>query len=341
MDMRTITLKMLAAELKLSPGTVSKALKGSHEISEATRQKVLDMAHQLDYVPNPYASSLRRRTSKTIGVVLPAMADSFFSMTIEGIEAVAQDKGYHVLIYLSHENYHKEVAIVKDFQSGRVDGVLISLSCETGDTAHVRSLADKNIPVVYFDRVCDEADAARISTDDAEAGYAAARHLMEAGCRRLLYLSPSDNLTIMRRRLEGCRKADPGIVSLLCAGDMHEQYLRIREALSEPDRPDGLVASVERLGFAAYQACASLDLDIPRDVKIIAFSNMPMASLLRPGLSTIEQPAFEIGRAAATVLFKAIEKGASRLVGENQMIASTLVARGSTAAPPPGPTGTT
>jgi LacI family transcriptional regulator len=329
--MRTITLKMLAAELRLSPGTVSKALKGSHEISEATREKVMDMARRLDYVPNPYASSLRRRTSKTIGVVLPAMADSFFSMTIEGIEAVAQDKGYHVLIYLSHESYRKEAAIVRDFQSGRVDGVLISLSAETWNTEHLGALADKDIPVVYFDRVCEDPDAARISTDDCEAGEAAARHLLEAGCRRLLFLSPSENLAIMQRRLDGCRKAFPGMESLLCIGDLHQQHLRIREALSQPNRPDGIIASVESLGFATYQACTAVGLDIPRDIKVVAFSNMPTASLLHPSLSTIEQPAFELGKAAATALFKGIEKGYERLAEESRMIPSVLVPRGSTA----------
>ncbi|TDX01597.1 LacI family DNA-binding transcriptional regulator [Dinghuibacter silviterrae] len=329
--MRTITLKMLAAELRLSPGTVSKALKGSHEISEATREKVMDMARRLDYVPNPYASSLRRRTSKTIGVVLPAMADSFFSMTIEGIEAVAGDKGYHVLIYLSHESYYKEAAIVKDFQSGRVDGVLISLSGETWNTDHLHTLTDKNIPVVYFDRVCEENDVARIATDDMEAGFAAASHLLEAGCKRLLFLSPSDNLAIIKRRLAGCRKAAPGIASLLCIGDLHQQHLRIREALAMPDRPDGIIASVESLGYATYQACTSLGLEIPSDVKVVAFSNMPTASLLHPSLTTVEQPAFEIGKTAATVLFKGIEKGYNHLSEESRMIPSVLVPRGSTA----------
>jgi LacI family transcriptional regulator len=329
--MHTITLKMLAAELKLSPGTVSKALKGSHEISEATRQKVLEAASRLDYVPNPYASSLRRRTSKTIGVVLPAMADSFFSMTIEGIEAVAQDKGYHVLIYLSHENYQKEAAIVKDFQSGRVDGVLISLSGETRDTEHVRAMAAKNIPVVYFDRVSGDADNVQVATDDTEAGFAASGHLLNAGCKHLLFLSPSDSLTIMQRRLDGCRKADPGLRALVCPGDLSQQCRLIREALRQEDRPDGLVASVEGLGFAAYQACASLGLRIPDDVKVIAFSNMPTASLLSPSLTTIEQPAFEIGQTAAKALFKAIEKGVGVPAEESRMLPSTLVARGSTA----------
>src|SRR5579863_6377429 len=132
-----VTIKTLAKKLNISAGTVSKALKDSHEISEATKIKVRELAEQLNYVVNPYASSLRKRKSKTIAVVLPEVADSFFSLAINGIESVAQTKGYHVLIYLTHENFLKEQAILKDFKSGRVDGVLISVSSTTKEKSHV------------------------------------------------------------------------------------------------------------------------------------------------------------------------------------------------------------
>src|SRR5947207_283098 len=122
--MAIITIKKLARELNLSVGTVSKALKDSHEIGIETKRKVHELAAKLNYVPNLYASSLRKRKSKTIAVVLPEVADSFFSLAINGIEEVAQEKGYHVLVYLTHERFLKEQAIVEDFKSGRVDGVL-------------------------------------------------------------------------------------------------------------------------------------------------------------------------------------------------------------------------
>jgi LacI family transcriptional regulator len=212
-----------------------------------------------------------------------------------------------------------------------VDGVLISVSGETRDTAHIRALG---IPVVFFDRVCDDVDAARISTDDFQAGYAAARHLLGAGCRRLLFLTPSENLFILRRRREGCAKAllEKGALDLtvlVCSGAVEQ----IRAALEKGI--DGIVASVEGLGFAAYQACADLGRSIPGDVKVLAFSNVPTAGLFHPSLSTIEQPAFELGQAAATVLFKAIEKGGARLAGESRMIPSVLVPRGSTSTAAP------
>ncbi|HEY6505150.1 MAG TPA: LacI family DNA-binding transcriptional regulator, partial [Chitinophagaceae bacterium] len=171
--MSNTTIKILATELNLSVATVSKALRDSYEISSETKQKVLALAKKLNYVPNPYASSLRKRVSKTIAVVLPEVADSFFSQAINGIESVAQDKGYHVLIYLTHESFVREEAILNEFQSGRVDGILISVSGETSHSDHIKEVIASGKPVVFFDRICEDVETARIVTDDLESSYKA------------------------------------------------------------------------------------------------------------------------------------------------------------------------
>ena len=150
---------MLAKELGLSVSTISKAIRDSHEISETTKQRVNALAEKLNYVPNPYASSLGSRKSKTIGVVIPEVVDSFFAKAINGIESIAQEKGYHVLIYLTHESAEREKKILKDFDGGRVDGVLLSVSRETSQYAHIDALIKKGIPLVFFDRVVDEVEA--------------------------------------------------------------------------------------------------------------------------------------------------------------------------------------
>ena len=144
---------MLANELHLSIATISKALRDSYEISIETKQRVFELAAKLNYIPNPHASSLRQRKSKTIAVVLPEVADSFFSLAINGIETIAQEKGYHVLIYLTHEKFSRESYILKDFQSGRVDGILMSVASETNESLHIKELYSRNIPIVFFDRV--------------------------------------------------------------------------------------------------------------------------------------------------------------------------------------------
>src|SRR5678816_792874 len=153
--MKNINIKELARELKLSISTVSKALHDSHEISDETKRRVMEAAARLNYVPNPYASSLRGRRSKNIAVVIPEVADSFFSLAINGIESVAKEKGYHVLICLTHESFKNEKMILKEFQGGRVDGVLMSVSGETSQSDHINDLIANGAPLIFFDRVCD------------------------------------------------------------------------------------------------------------------------------------------------------------------------------------------
>jgi LacI family transcriptional regulator len=200
-------IRALAKELNLSIGTVSKALRDSHEISVETKEKVFALAKKRSYTPKPYASSLRRKKSNTIGVVIPEVADSFFSHAIKGIEAIAQSKGYHVLVYLTYESFAKEQAILKAFNSGRVDGVLLSVSSETRNNKHILDLASKEIPVVFFDRVSDDVSTARVSTNDFESCYAATQLLIRKGCRRIAYLSISKHLSINAKRIEGFKRA--------------------------------------------------------------------------------------------------------------------------------------
>jgi LacI family transcriptional regulator len=334
--MSNTTIRILAQKLGLSIGTVSKALRDSYEISIDTKEKVLALAKQLNYVPNPYAGSLRKRRSKTIAVVLPEVADSFFSLAINGIEAIAQEKGYHVLIYLTHESFVKEASILKDFQSGRVDGILLSVSGETSNSDHVTEVMETGIPVVFFDRICEDVETARVITDDFESSYNATSHLIQKGCKRIAYLSISENLSISNNRMEGYKKAltdqdvnsAPCIIS--CSNDMDNNRAIIKNILKNKDRPDGIIASVEKLTTTIYLACKELKLLIPQDIKVISFTNLQTAEILNPALTTVTQPAFEMGKTAATVLFKALGKNVTSLKKESVVIPSQLVKRDST-----------
>ena len=332
----SVKIKDLAKELNLSVATISKALKDSHEISPETKQRVLELAKKLSYTPNPYASSLRKRSSKTIAVVLPEVADSFFSLAINGIESVAHDKGYHVLIYLTHESFEREEAILKEFQSGRVDGILMSVSGETSTSDHVKAVIAAGIPLVFFDRVCEDVETAKIITDDFESSYNATFHLLKSGCKKITYLSTSSALSINNKRMEGYKKAladygikksVPDIVS--CTSNDEGNYKITYELLNKKNRPDGLLASVEKLTTPIYLACKDLDLSIPGDIKVISFTNLPAALILTPTLTTVTQPAFEMGKAAADVLFKSLEKRNYSLKKEITVIPSVLNVRNS------------
>ena len=165
------------------------------------------MAIKLDYQPNPHASSLRRNSSKMLAVVIPEVANNFFALAINGIEYVAQEKGYHVLIYITHENKTKEVEFINHLQNGRVDGVLMSLSAETDNFDHLVRLKERGFPLVFFDRVCESIGGSAIVTDDFESGFAATEHLIKAGCTRIAYLDLSRHLSISSRRMDGYKKA--------------------------------------------------------------------------------------------------------------------------------------
>jgi LacI family transcriptional regulator len=330
-------IKDLAKELNLSVATISKALKDSHEISPETKKRVLELAARLNYSPNPYASGLRRKNSHTIAVVLPEVADSFFSEAINGIEEVARENGYHVLIYLTHESFLREEAILREFRSGRVDGILISVSGETAQSGHIKAALAEGIPVMFFDRICEDVETTHIITDDFESGYNAAKHLLDKGCKKIAYLAVAANLSVISSRMKGYQKAlaenniSAGDLNVIhCSNDIEKNYSVVLDLLNSNNRPDGIIASVEKLTTSIYLACAALKLNIPSDVKVISFTNLHTAVILNPPLTTITQPAFEIGKMAATVLFKALGKRDVALKKQTIVIPSALNIRAST-----------
>lgn len=332
-----MNLKQLAKELNLSISTVSKALRDSHEIGAVTKKAVLAKARELNYQVNPFASSLRKQKSKTIAVVVPEVANNFFGPVISGIESVAQERGYHVLIYLTHEDMQKEVSVIKLLQNGRVDGIMISLSEQTTNTAHLDEL--NGLPLVFFDRVAAHMDVPKVTTDDYQSGINATEHLIRKGCQRIAFLSISQNLSISQKRLNGYLEAlkrnkinrDNNLI-ISCTGSEEKNNEMIRKLLSRKNRPDGIFASVEKLALVAYEMCAALKLKIPHDVKVICFSNSQTAALLNPSLTTITQPAYEIGREAATILFRLVEKKRHHFLQEHTILNSVLVERNSTKA---------
>ncbi|HUS01809.1 MAG TPA: LacI family DNA-binding transcriptional regulator [Chitinophagaceae bacterium] len=331
-----ITLKRLAKELNLSIATISRALRDSHEVSDETKRKVFALAEKLNYHPNPFASSLRAHKSKTIAVIIPEIDNNFFSLAIKGIEEIAQQQGYHVLIYLTHESVQKEISFTRHLQSGRVDGILMSVSSETNNVSHLLELKEKNIPIVFFDRVCEMLDSPKVTTDDYESAKNATEHLIENGCKRIAYLQLSKTLSIGKNRLKGYVDAlqknkitfDQELI-LDAKSSTDENYDLIKNLLTSKNPPDGIFASVESLAVIAYYVCKDLHISIPGNIKIISFSNLTTAPLLSPSLTTVTQPAFNMGKEAATILFQLLKKN-SFILKKNIILSSSLIKRDST-----------
>jgi len=338
--MGTVNIKQLAKQLGLSISTVSRALNDSYDISPETRKKVLNLAKDLNYQPNPHASSLRRHQSKTIAVVVPEIANNFFALAINGIQSVAREKGYHVLIYVTNENDKIEEESLNHLQSGRVDGLLISVSNKTIIDDKLYKIKEQGIPLVFFDRVRDDFETAKVTTDDFDSGFKATEHLIHQGCKKIAYLQISKKLSIGMNRMKGYLEAlkkyslpeDKKLI-IDCVDDREKNYGKIQALLQLKSPPDGIFASVEHLAITSYMVCRDLNLNIPKDVKIISFSNLETASLLNPSLTTITQPAFEIGKQAATLLLKALTKKGFVLANTKLVLPSDLIMRDSTAKP--------
>ena len=332
-----MNLTELAKELNLSISTVSKALRDSHEISAATKKKVLAKAEELHYEVNPFASGLRKQKTKTIAAIVPEIDDSFFILVLNGIESFAQDRGYHVLIYNTHEELKKEIAITRLLQNGRVDGVIISISSETTDTSHLEELKEKRIPIVFFDRVAENMDLPKITTDDYESSFKATEHLINKGCKHIAYLSTSAVLSIFKKRMNGYldalknhkMKIDESLI-IQCSNNEEVNKTLIRKLLKRKQRPDAIFSSAEKQAITFYEICEELNLHIPRDIKIISFANLKTVNLLNPSMTTITQPGYKIGREATSLLFKMIEKKPVNLVLDKTVFKSVLIERKST-----------
>jgi len=311
--MGEINIKQLASELNLSAATVSRALRDSHEISAETKARVMEMAKKLNYEPNPFASSLRHQKSNTIAVIVPEVANNFFSLAIKGIEEVARAKDHHVLIYQTHESGELESSFMTRLLSGRVDGVLISPASHVASKDYFQKVSEK-IPMVFFDRDHDDIEGVKITTDDYESAYSATQHLLEAGCKRIGFLAALDTLTTGKKRMQGYidalkdngLTAEPELIVTQCENN-EPCRSKIRDFIAR-QKPDGVLSSIEELALPCYYVCKELNLNIPKDLKVITYSNLSHAELLNPSLSTINQPAFEIGTEAATILFKMFSK---------------------------------
>lgn len=311
--MDSINIKQLAEKLNLSTSTVSRAFRGHSDINKETKEKILAMARALNYQPNHMASNLRDKRSRTIAVIVPEIANNFFSRAINGIERVAREKGFHVSIYLTNDEFEKEVSFISDLQNGRVEGIIMSATGEAHDHSHMHKFRKKGVPLVFFDRVYDDIPTSRVETNDYDSSFSATKHLINQGCSRIAYLVVNKNLSIGKLRMQGYLDAleDSGVpVSdkfiVDCSNDLNKNRHILTEFFNK-HKPDGIFASVERLAIASYYVCHDMNIPIGTRMKIICFSSLEIAPLLNPALSTITQPAYDMGVAAATSLFQLLD----------------------------------
>lgn len=333
-----ITIKDIAKSLNISPSTVSRALKDHPDISPATKKAVRKLAKELDYQPNSIALSLRKSKSFTIGIVIPQIVHHFFSTVISGIEDVAYDAGYHVMICQSNESYEREVLNTQALLASRVDGMLVSVSHETNDVKHFESIIKRGIPVVFFDRVVSSLNTSSVEVDDFGGAYRAVEYLLKSGCRRIAHLAGPENLLNSQNRLRGYKKAldDYGVAknyeNIITSGlTIEEGKKACTQLIEQGPLPDAIFAANDPLAIGAMQVLKEKNISIPDQVSVVGFSNEPLTSLIEPPMTTVEQPGFEMGQMATRLLLQEIDnKNEDQLKPEKKELKAELVIRKST-----------
>ncbi|NTW24476.1 MAG: LacI family transcriptional regulator [Lentimicrobium sp.] len=335
MKSNLISINDIARALGISPSTVSRALKDHPDISTETKRVVKEYAEQVNYRPNALALSLKRQRSNTLGLIIPEIVHHFFSSVISGIEELAYAKGYRIIICQSNEDYQREVINTQVLLDNRVDGIIISMSKTTTDPAHFKDLIDSGIPVVFFDRVCEEVETDRVVIADFEGALLATSHLIERGCKKILHLASPQHLLIGRLRLQGYLKAlsnygieyDPSYV-LQCdtrqeVTDLKDQILRLAPEI------DGIFAVNDFTAIAAMQLLQENGYKIPEDIAVTGFGNDPIASIAHPPLTTVEQRGFEMGRQSVEILIRRIENPSTFIDFQTRVIPVSIEKRAS------------
>ncbi len=332
MSRHPITIKDIARILNISVSTVSRALKNHPDISTATKKAVQEMARELNYRPNEIALSLKNRRSKIIGIMVPKLVHHFFSSVIEGVENVAYEQGYQVMIYHSDEMLEREIQLTQSFMSYRLDGLVVSMSKETEDFSHFNKLAQLGVPIVYFDRVPD-GEYNKVIFDDYQGAYEAVKHLIDCGCRKIVHFAAASTMDIGRKRILGYKKAleDNGIQvvddMIVICDSYTDALVKTDEVLARIPDLDGIFAVNDLTAIGTIKRLIKHGKCVPKDVKVIGFTNEISSAIYSPSLSTIDQQGVLMGEEAAKLLLNNMD-GINR--SQIKVIQANLVVREST-----------
>lgn len=332
-----VTMKDIARELGVSVATVSRALKDSPRISPERRRVIKDYARKHGFSPNLMAESLRsQRVMKIIGVIIPQLTHFYFSSVLSGIEEEAARHGYRLMVAQSDEQYAKEVEICRSFYENKVCGIIVSQAKDTVRYEHFQQLIDRDVPLVFYDRICTGVDASRVTVDDYTGAFAAVDYLVRTGCRRIAFYGASMNMEISKNRYNGYRdallknglKPDESI-SVMC--DNRDDALRMTpEIMKLSTPPDSFFAINDDTAIGIMFALKRMGLRIPDDISICGFTNGQRAIACDPMLTTVEQRGPEVGRQAADILIGKVEGRIPIDKVEKRVVRTKLIVRETT-----------
>ena len=341
-----ITLKKIAQELNVSISTVSKALKDSTEIGVETRERIQAFAKFYNYRPNNIALSLKHRKTKTIGVIIPEVVHYFFAQVIDGIEKVASEKGYNVIVALSNESHEKEVINMETLADSLIDGFILSLSkgtMQSQDFHHIEEVMSQGMPVVLFDRTADQIECDKVVVDDSQGAYQAVNHLISKGRKNILLLTTQDYITVGRLRTHGYVKAiqDSGLVLdnefIIKVVDNNNSNSalpnledKIEKIISKYPQIDAIIAVNEIYAASALRVLRQANKKVPDEIALVCFTDGLISKFSFPTLTTVSQHSEEIGKKAAKILIDRLSSDDNEIPAKTEVIQCTVVEREST-----------
>ncbi|HKI44588.1 MAG TPA: LacI family DNA-binding transcriptional regulator [Balneolales bacterium] len=334
---KDVTIYDIAKKLQLSPATISRALNDHPGISERTKKRILDTANELGYRSNTFASNLRRQHSNTLGVIVPRLNSYFMSMAISGMEKVANQFGYNLLISQSLETMAKEIKNAQTMYDSRVDGLLVSLAYDTRDLSHFDAFTKRGIPLIFFDRVADQQKVTSVVINNYRSGYEVTSHLVSQGCRHIAHITGNVLRNVYADRLKGYKQAlsDNGLPfckEYLMETDLSEQagIESAKKLLKMDAQPDGIFVANDTCAISCIRYLQQAAVNIPADIAVAGFNNNPISRVIEPALTTVNYPAREMGEVTVTNLINHLN-GSSNIHATNTIILrSDLIVRDST-----------
>ena len=332
------TLKQIAKELNVSVSTVSKALNHSSEISELTKQRVQEYAKLKNYKPNVIGLNLKNRSTKTIGVILPNILNSFFAKVFSGIEKVADEKGYNLITCISNETIEKEIKALELLSNGTIDGFIVSISDEAQKLqqfAHFKSILNEGTPIVLFDRTADELKCDKVIVDDLDSAINATEHLLKTGCKKIALFSSIQNLNVGKLRAKGFYqvieksgyKADENLIVL---SDNETDFDEKVSSFFDKNKVDAIFALDEHASVTAMKLGIKKGFKIPEELSIIGFADGVWSRRMTPSLTTVSQHGPEIGEVATKILIEKLENKREEYTYTTTIIKTELRQRDST-----------
>jgi LacI family transcriptional regulator len=330
------TIYDIARKLNVSPATVSRSLNNHPAVSKKTRKKIEETARAMGYRSNLFASNLRKQRTHTLGVIVPKLDSTFVSSVVAGIEKVANKAGYNLIISQSQESEKKEIANASTMFNSRVDGLIVSLAFDTQGLAHFKPFFNKNIPVIFFDRVSYDQAAANVVIDNFKAGYDAAAHLISQGCKRIAHITGNLSRNVYADRLKGYQAAlkehdIPFHENELIINNLDEKSAleAAKQLLSMNPLPDGIFITNDNCAAICLEALKEAGYSIPEDVAIVGFNNDLITRVIEPNISTINYPGQEMGEIVAHHMVNHLENIAPLTATNTIIVRSELIVRGS------------